>query len=133
MSRFEEKVFTDKLSALRYCRENSGQFFEATVPSYGLRDAALFVCNTISDCETAGNVEKYGSRADAIAFHAPHIMSRCRLEIEKDNTLYVVAVSLHRAQVALVAYLMGVTRWTKKLQDEHYIEALEFEAAKNGA
>ena len=77
MSRFEEKVFTNKLEALRYNREQSGQFFEATVPG------------------------------------------------EEPKTVYVVAVSKHRAQIALVDYLMDVTKWSKRKQDEQYIEALE--------
>ena len=79
MSRIEERVFTDKLTALRYNREQSGQFFEATIP----------------------------------------------LEMDEPQTVYVVAVSRHRAQIALVAYLMNVTKWSKKKQDEQYIEALE--------
>jgi len=83
MSRVEEKVFTDKLEALRYNREHSGQFFEAIVPYK-----------------------------------------------DEPETLYVVAVSEHRAQLALVAYLMDVTKWTKKKQDEEYIEALEAESDK---
>jgi hypothetical protein len=83
MSRFEERVFTDKLLALRYNREHGGGFFEATVPG------------------------------------------------EEPKTLYVVAVSKHRAQVALVAYLMGITKWTKKKQDEQYIVALEGEMDKS--
>ena len=77
MSRFEERVFTDKLTALRYNRTHSGQFFEANVPG------------------------------------------------EEPQTLYVVAVSKHRAQVALVDYLMGVTKWSKKQQELQYIAALE--------
>ena len=77
MSRVEERVFTDKLAALRYNREQSGQFFEATVPE------------------------------------------------KEPKTVYVVAVSLHRAQIALVDYLMDVTKWSKKKQDEQYIAALE--------
>jgi len=82
MSRVEEKVFTDRLPALRYNREHSGQFFEATVPG------------------------------------------------DEPHTVYVVAVSLHAAQIALVAYLMNVTKWTKKKQDEQYIAALEAESDK---
>ncbi len=82
MSRVEEKVFDDKLAALRYNREQSGQFFAASVPG------------------------------------------------EEWKTVYVVAVSLHAAQLALVDYLMDVTKWSKKKQDEQYIEALEAEAAK---
>lgn len=82
MSRFVERVFTDRLSALRYNREQCGQFFEATVPG------------------------------------------------EEPETVYVVAVSVHRARVALVIYLMSVEKWTKKKQDEQYIAALEAEAAK---
>lgn len=79
----EEKVFTEKLEALRYNREQSGQFFEATVP------------------------------------------------YKEPKTLFIVAVSEHRAQLALVAYLMGVTKWPKKKQDEEYIAALEAEADKS--
>ena len=79
MSRFEERVFTDRLSALRYNREHCGQFFKATVPG------------------------------------------------EEPTILYVVAISKHRAQVALVSYLMDVTKWKKKQQDEQYIAALEDE------
>lgn len=79
----EEKVFTEKLEALRYNREQSGQFFEATVP--------------------------YG---------------------KGPQSLYIVAVSEHRAQLALVGYLMGLTKWPKKKQDEEYIAALEAEADK---
>lgn len=82
MSRVEVRVFTDRLAALRYNREQSGQFFEATVPG------------------------------------------------EEPKTVYVVAVSLHAAQLALVDYLMDVTKWTKKQQDEQYIAALEAETAK---
>jgi hypothetical protein len=82
MSRVEEKVFTDKLAALRYNREHAAQFYVATVPG------------------------------------------------EEPKQVYVVAISLHRAQVAMVAYLMGLTKWTKKQQDEAYIAALEAEAAK---
>jgi hypothetical protein len=82
MSRVEEKVFTDKLAALRYNREQSGQFFVATVPG------------------------------------------------EQPKTVYVVAVSRHAAQIALVAYLMGLEKWTKKQQDEQYIAALEAETVK---
>lgn len=82
MSRFEEKVFTELLPALRYNREQCGQFFEATVPG------------------------------------------------KEPKTVYVVAVSLHRAQIALVDYLMLVTKWTKREQDEEYINALEVEASK---
>lgn len=77
MSRVEEKVFEDLLEALRYNRQQSGQFFEAHVPG------------------------------------------------ENPRTVYVVAVSLHSAQLALVAYLMGVTKWSKKQQDEAYINAIE--------
>ena len=77
MSRIEGRVFTDKLEALRYNREQSGQFFVASVPG------------------------------------------------EERQRVYVVAVSLHRAQIALVDYLMDVTKWSKKKQDEQYIEALE--------
>ena len=44
---------------------------------------------------------------------------------DEPTTVYVVAVSLHRAQLALVAYLMGVTKWSKRKQDDEYIEALE--------
>ena len=83
MTRFEERVFTDKLTALRYNRTHSGQFFEATVPG------------------------------------------------EEPQALYVVAVSKHRAQVALVDYLMGVTKWSKKQQELQYIEALEDGMAKS--
>lgn len=83
MSRAEAKVFTDKLEALRYNREQSVQFFEATVPYK-----------------------------------------------DEPKKLYVVAISEHSAQLALVAYLMGVTKWPKRKQDEQYIEALEAEAAK---
>ena len=82
MSRVEEKVFTDKLAALRYNREQSAQFFAASVPG------------------------------------------------EERKVVYVVAVSLHAAQLALVDYLMDVTKWSKKKQDEQYIEALEAETAK---
>lgn len=82
MSRVEEKVFTDKLAALRYNREQAGQFFEATVPG------------------------------------------------EEPKTVYVVAISLHRAQMALVAYLMDVTKWSKKKQDEQYIDAMEAKIEK---
>lgn len=82
MSRVEEKVFTDKLAALRYNRERSAQFFAATIP--------------------AGEAKE----------------------------IYVVAVSLHRAQMALVNYLMGPVKWNKKEQDSEYIKALEAEAAK---
>lgn len=82
MSKVEEKVFTDKLAALRYNREQSGQFFAASVPG------------------------------------------------EERQVVYVVAVSQHRAQLILVDYLMDVTKWSKKKQDEQYIEALEAEAAK---
>jgi len=78
MSRVEERVFTDKLIALRYNREQSGQFFEATVP-----------------------------------------------EGENPRQVYIVAVSLHSAQLALVDYLMDVTRWLKRKQDEQYIASLE--------
>lgn len=39
--------------------------------------------------------------------------------------VYVVAVSLHRAQIALVDYLMDLTKWPKRLQDDSYIEELE--------
>ena len=77
MSRIEGRVFTDKLAALRYNREQAGQFFEATVPG------------------------------------------------EEPKTVYVVAVSLHAAQIALVAYLMDVNKWSKRKQDEQYIAALE--------
>ena len=49
---------------------------------------------------------------------------------EKPQTVYVVAVSLHSAQLALVAYLMGVTKWPKRKQDEQYIAALEAETVK---
>ena len=82
MSRVEEKVFTDRLAALRYNREQSAQFYAATIPG------------------------------------------------EEPENVYVVAISLHRAQIALVAYLMGLTKWSKKQQDEAYIAALEAEAAK---
>ena len=82
MSRVEEKVFDDKLAALRYNREQSGQFFAASVPG------------------------------------------------EERKVVYVVAVSLHAAQLALVDYLMDVTKWSKKKQDEQYIESLEAETAK---
>lgn len=82
MSRVEAKVFTDKLAALRYNREQSVEFYETTVPG------------------------------------------------EKPQTVYVVAISLHSAQLALVAYLMGVTKWPKKKQDEQYIASLEAEADK---
>ena len=82
MSRVEAQVFTDKLAALRYSREQSGQFFAASVPG------------------------------------------------DERKVVYVVAVSLHAAQLALVDYLMDVTKWSKKNQDEQYIEALEAEAAK---
>lgn len=78
MSRVEEKVFTDKLSALRYNREQSAQFFEATIPYK-----------------------------------------------DEPKDVYVVAVSKHRAQVALVDYLMALQKWPKKKQDEQYIAALE--------
>ena len=44
---------------------------------------------------------------------------------EEPKTVYVVAVSLHAAQLALVGYLMGINKWSKKKQDEQYIEALE--------
>ena len=81
MSRVEVRVFTDRLAALRYNREQAGQFFSA------------------------------------IAQQEP-------------KTVYVVAVSLHAAQLALVDYLMDVTKWTKKQQDEQYIAALEAETAK---
>lgn len=80
---FEEKVFTEKLDALRYSREQSGQFFEATVP--------------------------YGKGPESV---------------------YIVAVSEHRAKLALVGYLMGLKKWPKKKQDEEYIAALEAEAEK---
>lgn len=83
MSRVEEKVFTERLAALRYNREQSGQFFEATVPYK-----------------------------------------------DEPKTLYIVAVSEHRAQIALVEHLMGLTKWTKKKQDEEYIAALEAETNK---
>lgn len=82
MSRVEEKVFTDKLAALRYNREQSGQFFEASVPG------------------------------------------------EEPKTVYVVAVSLHRAQITLVDYLMDVTKWSKKKQDEQYIASMEAKMEK---
>ena len=82
MSRFVERVFTDRLPALRYSREHFGQFFEAIVPG------------------------------------------------EEPKTVYVVSVSRHRAQVALVAYLMDVTKWSKKKQGEQYIAALEAETVK---
>lgn len=82
MSRVETQVFTDKLAALRYSREQSGQFFVASVPG------------------------------------------------EARQRVYVVAVSVHAAQLALVDYLMDVTKWSKRKQDEQYIEAMEAEAAK---
>ena len=82
MSRVEERVFSDKLAALRYNREQSGQFFEATVP------------------------------------------------YKEPKELYIVAVSEHRAQIALVDYLMDVNKWSKKKQDEQYIAALEEESRK---
>jgi hypothetical protein len=84
MSRVEERVFTDKLAALRYNREQAGQFFVASV-AY----------------------------------------------LDEPETLYVVAISEHRAQLSLVAYLMGVTKWSKKKQDEEYTAALEEEFDKN--
>ena len=84
MSRIEERVFTDRLTALRYNREVSGQFFEATIP------------------------------------------------MDEPQTVYVVAVSRHRAQFRLVEYLMGVTKWSKRKQDEQYIAALESESRKIG-
>lgn len=49
---------------------------------------------------------------------------------ENPRSVYVVAVSLHAAQLALVDYLMGVTKWSKKKQDEQYIAELEAETAK---
>jgi hypothetical protein len=82
MTRVEGKVFTDKLEALRYNREQAGEFYEATIPG------------------------------------------------EEPKTVYVVAVSLHRAQVALVDYLMDVTKWPKRKQDVQYIAALEAETGK---
>lgn len=85
--RIEGRVFTDKLTALRYNREQSGQFFEATIPG---------------------------------------VVGSVFTEDEKNPIkAYVVAISKHRAQIALVEYLMGVTKWSKKKQDDEYIEALE--------
>lgn len=49
---------------------------------------------------------------------------------DEPKELYIVAVSLHRAQMALVAHLMGPMKWTKKMQDEEYIASLEAETAK---
>ena len=83
MSRVEEKVFTDKLAALRYAREQVGQFFVASVPGD-----------------------------------------------EGRQRVYVVAISLHRAQIALVDYLMDVTKWSKKKQDVEYIAAMEAKMEK---
>lgn len=80
--RVEGRVFTDRLTALRYNREQAGQFFAASVPG------------------------------------------------EEPKIVYVVAVSLHAAQIALVAYLMDVNKWSKRKQDEQYIAALEAETNK---
>lgn len=41
MSRFESQVFTDKLASLKYCRENDGKFYAATIP--GKKPELVFV------------------------------------------------------------------------------------------
>ena len=76
MTRLETQVFTDKFTALRYCQDQSGEFFAATVPG------------------------------------------------EEPKTVYVVSVSMHRAQVALVDCLMGVTKWSRKKQNYEYLGVL---------
>lgn len=131
MSRVEAQVFTDKLAALRYSRSHDAQFFAATTPGRRAVEALEFVRKTVSESETVGSVEKFGSRADALAASAPEIIARCTQELSHaKNEIYVVAVSLHQAQLALVNYLMGPFKWTKKEQDAEYIKALEAEAAK---
>lgn len=136
MSRVEARVFEDKLAALRYNREQAGQFFSATVPGKELVTALEAVCNAISECETVGSVHNYGSRAGALDAAASDIIARCRKSLDgltdTGRVVYVVAVSLHAAQLALVDYLMEVTKWTKKKQDELYIAALEAETSKSG-
>jgi len=44
---------------------------------------------------------------------------------DQEKTVYIVAISLHRAQIALVDYLMDITKLSKKQQDEAYIKELE--------
>lgn len=80
----EDKVFTDKLAALKYSRQNEGMFFEANVPSTEAGEPAM--------------------------------------------PIYIVALSEYRARLVLVDYLMPITKWAKKRQDDEYIAALEAEA-----
>ena len=43
-----------------------------------LEEALEFVLSTISRCESIGEVDQYGSRADALNAKAPDIMDKCR-------------------------------------------------------
>lgn len=48
-----------------------------------LIEALKFVRDTISSCETIGSVEKYGSRAEALAARAREMFERCSDAIGK--------------------------------------------------
>lgn len=50
------------------------------------RAALEFVCNAVSEAETIGNVERFGSRAEALAAVAPDIVSRCKAALDSYGT-----------------------------------------------
>ncbi len=60
-----------------------------------LKSAIEFVCNTISESETVGAVDRFGSRADALAAVVPDIVSRCQAALESHSPLSELQAALH--------------------------------------
>ncbi len=56
---------------------------EAKVQVTEESEALEFVCNTLSECETIGSVEKYGSREAALAARAQELFDRCSEALNK--------------------------------------------------